>query len=172
LYAAEGSLADVLSNPPAWWTPTAKANAIVGMALGLGLAHALGLLDGAVKANNILFDGDRRIQITDFSPIRIETGEVEPFSGEGWGPEADVSGFVSLLSEIAIGNSTAPPSGAACGPLLPAAVPAFVWRLIEDGRSPESVRRLSFVGIVNRLKENRFQITAGVDSDEVSAFFS
>jgi hypothetical protein len=44
--------------------------------------------------------------------------------------------------------------------------------MIEDERSPESARRLSFVDIVNRLKANRFQITAGVDSDEVSAFVS
>jgi hypothetical protein len=61
---------------------------------------------------------------------------------------------------------------AAGGPSLPAAVPAFVWQLIEDKRSPESMRCLSFVDIVNFLKKNRFQITAGVDSDEVSAFVS
>jgi hypothetical protein len=39
-----------------------------------------------VKASNILFDDDRRIQIAHFSPIRLETGEVEPFSGEEWAP--------------------------------------------------------------------------------------
>jgi hypothetical protein len=33
--------------------------------------------------------------------------------------------------------------------------------MIEDGQSPESARSLSFVKIVARLKENRFQITAG-----------
>jgi serine/threonine protein kinase len=149
-----------------------KAKAVVGIALGLRFAHGLVLLHGAVKGSNILFDADRRIQIADFSPIRLETGEVEPFSGEGWAPTADISAFVSLLCEIAVGAPAAPPIGAAGGPPLPAAVPAFVWRMIEDGRSPESVRRLSFVGIANCLKENRFQITAGVDSDEVSAFVS
>jgi hypothetical protein len=44
--------------------------------------------------------------------------------------------------------------------------------MIEDGRSPESQRRPSFADIVARLKENRFQIMAGVDSEEVSAFVS
>jgi hypothetical protein len=44
--------------------------------------------------------------------------------------------------------------------------------MIEDGRSPESVRRLSFAEIVARLKANRFEIMVGVDSDEVSAFVS
>jgi serine/threonine protein kinase len=172
LYAAEGSLADLFWNPPASWTSTIKAKAVVGIALGLRFAHGLGLLHGAVKASNILFDGDRRIQITDFSPIHLETGEVEPFSGEGWAKTVDVYAFVSLLCEIAVGGTATPPIGAAGGPPLPAAVPAFVWRMIEDGRSPESVRCLSFIGIVNRLKETRFQITPGVDSDEVSAFIS
>jgi hypothetical protein len=107
LYAAEGSLADVLSNPPAWWTPTAKAKASVGIVLGLRFAHGLGLLHGAVKASNMLFDADRWIQIADFGPIRLETGEVEPFSGEGWAPTADLSAFASLLFEIARGGWSA-----------------------------------------------------------------
>jgi hypothetical protein len=44
--------------------------------------------------------------------------------------------------------------------------------MIKDGRSPESARSLSFAAIVESLKENRFEITAGVDSDAVSAFVS
>jgi serine/threonine protein kinase len=163
---------DVLSNPPAWWTPTVKTKAVVGIAIGLRFAHSLGLLHGAVKASNILFDADRRIQIADFSPIRLETGEVEPFSGEGWVPTADISAFVSLLCEIAVGAPDTLPIGAAGGPPLHAAVPAFVWRMIEDGRSPKSARRPSFAEIVARLKANGFKIMAGVDSDEVSTFVS
>jgi hypothetical protein len=42
--------------------------------------------------------------------------------------------------------------------------------MIEEGRSPESQRGLSFVDVVERLKENRFEIVAGVDSEEVAAF--
>jgi serine/threonine protein kinase len=83
LDAAERSLADILLNSPGWWTPTVKAKAVMGVALGLRFAHGLGLLHGAVKASNILFDADRRIQIADFSPVRVETGGVESFSGEG-----------------------------------------------------------------------------------------
>jgi serine/threonine protein kinase len=121
LYATEGSLADVLSNPPAWWTPTVKAKAVVGIALGLRFAHGLGLLHGAVKASNILCDADRRIQIADFSQILLETGAVEPFSGEEWAPTANVCAFASLLFEIAVGAPTIRPSGrAGCPPLPPA----------------------------------------------------
>jgi hypothetical protein len=111
-----------------------------------------------VKASNILFDADRRIQIADFSPIRLETGEVESFSGEEWAPTEDVSAFVSLLYEIAFGAPATPPIGAAGGRAFPAAVPAFVSLMIKDGRSPESARRLSFAEIVARLKRNPFQI--------------
>jgi serine/threonine protein kinase len=154
LHAAGGSLADILLNPPAWWTPTATAKAVVGIALALRFAHGLGLLHGAVKAGNILFNADRRIQIADFSAIRLESGEVEPFSGTEWTPAADVSAFASLLVEIATGASGASRASAA--------VPEFVSRMIEDAQS--------FVDIVERLKANRFEIMAGVDCEEVSAF--
>jgi hypothetical protein len=84
--------------------------------------------------------------------------------------------FVSLLFEIAVGRSDAEPEaapiGAAGSPPVPAAVPAFVLRMIADGRSPESARRLSFVEIVAWLKDNRFKIAAGVNADEVSSFVS
>jgi serine/threonine protein kinase len=74
LRASGGSLADIVANSPAWWTPTAKAKAVVWIALALRFAHALGLLHGAVKADNVLFDADRRIQIADFSAMRLESG--------------------------------------------------------------------------------------------------
>jgi hypothetical protein len=166
LCATKGSLADVLSSPPGWWTPIVKAKAVVGIALGLRFVHGPGLLHGTVKASNILFDANRLIQIADFSPIRLETGEVEPFSGEEWAPTADISAFASLLFEIVVGRPSAPSIGAV------GAVPAFVSRLIEDGRLPKSRGGLSFVEIVARLKANRFEIMAGVDCYEVSEFVS
>jgi serine/threonine protein kinase len=94
---AGGSLAEVFSDAPPWWTPTAKAKAIAGIALGLPFAHGLGLLHGGLKASNVLFDADRRIQIADFSPIRLETSDSEAFSGEEWSPAADVCTCASLL---------------------------------------------------------------------------
>jgi hypothetical protein len=113
---------------------------------------------------------DRRIQITDFSPIRLEKGEVKPFSGQEWAPTADVSAFASLLFEIAVRGTVTPAIGAAVGASFPAPVPAFVSRIIEQGRSPKLNGGLWFAKIVAWLEENRFKIMAGVDSDEVSAF--
>jgi serine/threonine protein kinase len=162
LYASTDSLAGVLLNPPDWWTPTVKAKAIVGIALGLRFAHGHGFLHGAVKGSNILFDANHRIQIADFSTIRLENGSVEPFSGEGWSPAVDISGFVSLLSEIVIGNSGS----------VHHTVPVFVQQIIEDGQSTKSQCQLSFVDIVDCLKKNHFKITPCVDSDEVLQFVS
>jgi serine/threonine protein kinase len=162
-YAAGGSLAEVLSDAPPWWTPTAKAKAIAGITLGLRFAHGLGLLHGGLKASNVLFDADRRIQIADFSPIRLETGDAEPFAGEGWSLAADVCAFASLLFEIAVGRPDAQPGD-------PPPIPAFVSAIIEEGRSHSPTTKQSFADILQSLRANGFAILAGVDPAEVCAF--
>jgi serine/threonine protein kinase len=162
-YAAGGSQAEVLSDAPAWWTPMAKVKAITGIALGLRFAHSLGLLHGGLKASNVLFDTDRRIQIADFSPIRLETGDAEPFSGEEWSPAADVCAFLSLLFEIAVGRPGAQPGAAP-------PIPAFVSARIEEVRSPSRTAVRSFADMLESLQANGFAILAGVDSAEVCAF--
>jgi serine/threonine protein kinase len=170
LYAAGGSLAEVVSSNPAWWTPTAKAEAVVGIALALLFAHGLGLLHGGLKAGNVLFDGEGRIQITDFSPMRRDGG----FSGQGevWSPRADVSAFAMLLFEIVAGRVPPSPANADGEVILPPDVPGFVSEIIEGGRRPRARRELSFIAIFETLEANDFRIVAGVDSDEVSAFVS
>jgi serine/threonine protein kinase len=52
------SLAEVISVSLVWWTATAKAKAVVGLALALRFAHSLGLLHRCFASNNILFDPD------------------------------------------------------------------------------------------------------------------
>jgi hypothetical protein len=116
-----------------------------------------------LKVSNVLFDTDRRIQIADFSPIRLQTGAAEPFSGEGWSPAADVCAFASLLFEIAVGRPGAQPGAAP-------PVPAFVSAIIEEGRSSSPTPKRSFADILQSLRADGFAILAGVDSAEVSAF--
>jgi hypothetical protein len=170
LYANDGSLADVLLNRLVWWTRTAKAKTIVGIAFGFRSAHGFGLLHGSVKARNIIFDQHHRIQIADFSRIRLENGSVELFSGDNWAPTLDISGFISLLSDIVIGHSV---SSFICSnedPLLRSTIPDFVWEIINHGRSTKSQNQLSFIDIIDSLKENDFRIMSGVDYEEVSKF--
>jgi hypothetical protein len=188
LHAAGGSLAEVVSSNPAWWTPTAKAEAIVGIALALRFAHGLGLQHGNLNSGNVLFDGEGRVQIADFRPMRRGGGGGDGggFSGEsegeGWSPQADVSAFARLLFEIVAGcSSPPPPSRAATADedgdgdwevIVPPDVPSFVSEIIEGGLRPIAGKELSFIAIIETLKANDFRIVAGVDSDEVSAFVS
>jgi hypothetical protein len=66
----------------------------------------------------------------------------------------DVSAFASLFVETAMGAS-----GAA---RFSVAGPEFVTRILPGERS--------LVNIVERLKANRFEIIAGVDREDLSAF--
>jgi serine/threonine protein kinase len=168
LYASSDSLAGVLLNPPNWWTPTAKA--IAGIALGFRFSPGHGFLHGAVKTGNILFDANHRIQIADFSLIHLQNSSVEPFSGEGWSPRVEVAGFASLLSEIVIGNPASSPISSMDDSSVRPVIPLFVRQIITEAQSTKSQRLFSFVDIVDRLKKNHFQITPGVDSEEVSRF--
>jgi hypothetical protein len=92
--------------------------------------------------------------------LRHGNRKVEPFSGDGRSPAADISARASLLVEIALIPSASSPFS----------VPAFVSRMIEEGKSLESQESLSFPPIVQHLRENRIEIMAGVDFEEVSAF--
>jgi hypothetical protein len=113
--------------------------------------------------SGVLFDADRRIQIADFSPIRLETGEVEPFAGEGWSPAADFCAFASLLFEIAVGRPGAQPRAAP-------PIPAFVSAIIEGGQPPSPTAVRSFAHLLQGLQVNGFAVLADADSAEVCAF--
>jgi hypothetical protein len=174
LHAAGGSLAEVVSSKPVWWTPTAKAVAVVAIGLALRFAHGLGLLHGGLNSGNVLFEAGGRIQIADFCPIRRDGG----FSWErqGWSPQADVLAFAKLIFEIVAKHPLLSPhsnAARAAGEVfvLPDG-PAFVSEIIEGGLRRNSERGLSFIDIFEILKGNGFGILAGVDSDEVSAFIS
>jgi serine/threonine protein kinase len=171
--ATDGSLVDVVMNPPVWWTPTVKVKTLVGIALGLRYAHGHGLLHGSVKASNIIFDANHRIQIVDFSPIRLENESVEPFSGAGGAeldPTVDISGFASLLAEIGVNRIVNSSIGSMEDSLHHSFVPDFVLEIIEAGQSPKSPCQVSFINIFSRLKANDFRILSGIDPEEVSAF--
>jgi serine/threonine protein kinase len=178
LHAAGGSLAEIISSGRAWWTPTAKAEAIVGIVVALRFAHGLGLLHGGLNSGNVLIDGEGRIQITDFNPMRRDGG----FSGDGdgdgdgkgWSPQADVSAFAMLLFEIVTGRPWPPPSAGKADSevILPPDVPGFVSEMIEGGLRPIARKKLSFIALFETVKANHFRIVSGVDSDEVSAFVS
>jgi serine/threonine protein kinase len=151
------SLSEVISRSPEWWTPTAKAKAIVGIVLGMRFAHNFGLLHGHLTGDNVVFDDDGLVQICDFcenslsevggnSEAMAEDGSI---SGEGWKPSADVRAFAELVSRIVIGDSS---EERECS----RSVPGFILNIIERRQSLDSNAKLSFVDIFETLKDNDF----------------
>jgi serine/threonine protein kinase len=173
MYCGGCSLLEVISASPEWWTPTAKAKAVVSLVLGLRCAHSLGLLHGHLTGKNVVFNEDGMIQITDFCTKSLidrecrhgTEADVGGFSGESWAPKADVRAFAVILSEIASGTSGGQDR-------RDPDVPSFISRIIERGQSADSRSTESFADILTILKKNDFQIMAGVDSQKVANFVS
>jgi serine/threonine protein kinase len=169
-YGQSGTLAEVITAPPPWWTPTAKAKAAVGIALSLRFAHGLGLLHGRLTAENVFFEADGCIQILDFGAARLAAPGAGGFYGEGWSPAVDTAAFAAILAAIVDIHRAPQSSAAKCKTAGAPAVPAFVSALIEEGLSAAPEKKPSFVRICAVLKQNGFRILAGVDSEAVSAF--
>jgi hypothetical protein len=124
---ARCSLAGILANPRVWWTPTATARA-KAKALAR-IARDRELLRGVVKVGNVLCHANPRIQIADFSPIRLGTVEVKLFLGGKWAPAVDVCKFAPRSSEIAVWRPATPGTAA----------PALGWPMIADQRCPNPI---------------------------------
>jgi hypothetical protein len=153
------SLAEVVLANPVWWTPTMKAKAVAGIALGLEFAHSLGMIHGNLNSNNILFDEAHRIQIINFGLIELEMDKSESVIvsdrfGEGWTGQADLRAFGSLLVDIMVGQE----------------VSDFVSEIIEAISSRDYKEINSMKCIVDSLKKKNFEIEPGVDSAEVWDF--
>jgi hypothetical protein len=152
-----------MKSNPKWWTPTAKAKAVAGLVLGFRFAHSFGLIHGHFTTNNIFFDLDHRIQMSDF--LRDLSGKgISDFSRQRWNAEMDVHGFVSILIEIVVGRPAKDEMD------IPTDIPTFVSKMIKTGLSNEWRRLSSFLDIFETLKQHNFEILSGVDSGEVSTF--
>jgi serine/threonine protein kinase len=196
-YTRSGSLKDVLSARPLWWTPTAKAIAVAGIVRGMKFLHSFGLIHGGMKPSNVLFDESHRIRIADFGRSRLDLRESaatargaasefaapEMLSDEERTAKTDVFSFALILFEIVVGlpalGRTSPPEELGKLPVnacerveIPGFVPEFVSVFIESGLSANPRERPSFDDISEALKTNDFRIADGVDVDEVSAFVS
>jgi serine/threonine protein kinase len=167
------SLSKILSSSPEWWNPTAKAKAVLGLVLGLRFCHSLGLLHGHLTSNNVLFDEEGTIQITDFGMKSLgdlkgnESAKIDVggFSGESWTPKEDIRAFAGILSEIVVGAS-------AEQSVRNPSVPSFIFEMIKRGQSADSKTSESFADILKTLKSHSFEIIEGCNIQEVSNFVS
>jgi hypothetical protein len=146
LYSSGGSLSEIVSVSPEWWTPTAKAKAVAGIVLGLQCGHSLGLLHGHLTANNIFFNEEGVVQIADFCMNRLgerdwsdcDNVNAGCFFREDWTTKAGICAFAEILSQIVIGASDGESN---------LSVPKFVSEMIDQGRSAESKTGESFGAI-------------------------
>jgi serine/threonine protein kinase len=134
LFAEGGSLAEVISMNPEWWTATATATAVVGIVVGLRFIHSLGLVHDRLKSSHIHFSANHRIHIAKFGSIGLAASESKmgSFSTAGWTSQTDVRGFASIRFEVVVGWSM---KGE---PSLPPEIPEFVSKIIKEGPWSES----------------------------------
>jgi serine/threonine protein kinase len=92
LYAAGGSLAEILRASPLWWTPTMKSKTVVGIVLALRFAHSLGLIHGGLKSSNVLFDNSYRVLVADFAPIGYKRVKVTGIHMQKLGDSVGMTG--------------------------------------------------------------------------------
>jgi hypothetical protein len=167
------SLLQVVSSSPEWWTPTAKAKAVVGLVLGLRFAHSFGQVHGHLTENDIDLDENGMIEIKDFCMNDLYEFESDKggmvdlggFSRESWKPNADIQAFSRILSAIVFETF-------ACQDGRDRDIPLFVSKIIAQGQ-PGNLRGMeSLTDIFEILKQKDFKILAGVDVEEVSNFAS
>jgi serine/threonine protein kinase len=192
LYYRSGSLEDVLDKNAVWWTPTTKAKAIAGIALGMQSAHRHGVVHGSLKPNNILFDEDHHVHIVDIDSSHFrstsketnETNEMDDDNSDEMlkdAKNADVFSFASVMFYILVGRSSSSDSlpfdeyenqrtknGEV--PMIPGFIPKFVRKLIANGWSADRSERRSFESIIEVMKRNDFKFAEGVGIDEVLDF--
>jgi serine/threonine protein kinase len=184
-----GSLEEVLSDNPVWWTRTAKAKAIAGIALGMETAHRFGIVHGSLKPNNILFDENHCVHIVDFGLSCFESsgrqkGETDDRTGLQElldAMKADAFSFTSMLFDILIDRPVSVHSlemddeeklriDKGEHRMIPEYVRRFARDLIENRWCESEWERRPFEEIVDLMKQNHFDFSEEVDICEVQEF--
>jgi serine/threonine protein kinase len=168
-----------------WSTPTTKANAIAGIALGMKFAHRQGIVHGSLNPHNILFDEDHCIHTVVFCSASLsikskETNEIYENEGDenlDDPKRADVFSFSSVMYDSSIDRSRFSQSlvfneegnrmtNKREFPMVRKFFPRFVWKMIANGLSESRYERYSFEKIVETMKKRCFLFTEGVDVSE------
>jgi hypothetical protein len=132
LHMEGSSLSEVIAANPKWWMATAKAKAMAGLVLSLRFVHSFGFVHGYLKAGNVIFDSNHRIQIP------------TSFTGERRNLKADIRGFVLIVFEIVFGSSPPPLGFDDMEIIIPGRVPKFVSEIIKTEPSLDGDTKRSF----------------------------
>jgi serine/threonine protein kinase len=113
-FMEHGDLHEVIRDSPCWWTPTAKAMAIVGLIRGMEFAHSCQIIHRDLNPWNLLFDSHYHLRINDFQSSRIASLKSqfthqlgngsytapEMFTATEYDEKVDVFSFGMILYEI------------------------------------------------------------------------
>jgi hypothetical protein len=188
-YYCCGSLQDVESRNPVWWTSTTKSKAIAGIALAMKSAHRHGIVHGSLKPTNIVFDENHCVHIVDFASSRFQSklndqDEMEEDDSDKElekAKKADLFSFASILFNILVCpkmNFDSLPFDEEENrrmnngklPMIPEFVPIFVRDLIEDLWRHGLFACSGFGFVLHVMKQNSFEFEEGVDVGEVLEF--
>jgi hypothetical protein len=179
---------------------TQKAKIILGIALGLNLIHAAGVIHRDIKPANILLDEEWRPMICDFGCARVASNKMTASVGTLWwqAPElweitssdqrytnkVDIWAFglvmYQVLSEGKLWSSDiARDFGKLQYGILNGRRPdiqndperQWVWDLIQKCWERDPNNRPTMPQILATLKENRFEVAKGVDHEKVMEYF-
>jgi serine/threonine protein kinase len=192
LYYCCGSLEVVLDKNPEWWTPTTKAKAIAGIALGMQSAHQHGIAHDSLNPNNILFDEDHCVHIVDFDSSHFQAKQKDQNEMNDMDEESDaqrmedakksdVFSFATVMFAILVDRSSSSHSlsfdedenrlmNNGEVPMIPEFVPEFVRELIANGWSADRSERDSFEMIIEIMQESHFLFAEGVDECKTLEF--
>jgi serine/threonine protein kinase len=188
-FLEDGSLHDVISNPPEWWNATAKATAIVGFVRGMEYVHSHGLIHRDLTPRNLLFDSEHLLRINDFKSSRTESIRVhytrlpgngsytapEMPVGGGYDSKVDVFSFGMILYEILSGQPVFAPNLTPNlvmtkvmeeqRPDIPPKVQKWTADVIRHCWSSNPQHRPSFHDIALEMVAHRYQFESDISVD-------
>jgi serine/threonine protein kinase len=191
-----GSLRAILAEQtPPWWTATQKSMTVLGIVFGMVYIHSRGIIMKRLTPDNVLFDRDHRIRITDFHISQFyENGLAVPKPGTDmsiyvapelqqnarYNQRVDCYSFGWILYEIVVGEGVLSQEGqmnmamskAQRGeyPTIPASVVGVVKDLILRCWDSEPTNRPLFKEIQKELEGIGYVIMNGVNKDMVKTY--
>jgi serine/threonine protein kinase len=192
-FCPNGSLEQVLKlvragNPPQFWTHTNIAKFVVGVAIGLGSLHSLGIVHTDVTPQNLRIDSKFHVRISGLSHAKVanlseeaKIHEPDPLysapemenDDEAKTGKVDVFSFAAIVYEIMFGATAATERLRGERPSLPEGVLSnSIRRTTERCWSLHPDERPWFDEVVADLRIGDFKLYPDVDGVEVKSYLA
>jgi serine/threonine protein kinase len=183
--------------PPAWWTPTAKSKAVLGITAGMAFVHTLDILHRDLKPANVFIDGRHEVRVADFGRSRVAaasdltiacgtplTQAPEALESDVYTNKIDVYSYAMCLymmfrpADALDDGGTKPKTAIAMMRRIASgaryvrdpAMPDFYWRLIQNCWAQNPDERPAFIQILRNLRDDRAWVFEGTDAAELAEY--